>query len=199
MRNLSGTSVSSTEVTAQLLQKRQNAEADLTEESVKCQKQFETENKVLGKTVRKQAKTIVGLKSETSAVYRPSKNCSEYSRQQRYNIKKKVAGNVCSALSVCDEACFKPRKVEMENVSEGTIEILDISTGEFDGKCVSDGKRLSSKKHMVLYLKDKLAISNSGYHELSMISDLPPFSQLKKCASTLNAQFEIRDAPEGIV
>ena len=32
-----------------------------------------------------------------------------------------------------------------------------------------------------------------------MISDLPLSSQLKKCASTLNAQFEIRDAPEGIV
>ena len=34
---------------------------------------------------------------------------------------------------------------------------------------------------------------------VSMISNLPPSSQLKKCASTLNAQFEIRDAPEGIV
>ena len=162
------------------MQKRQNAEADLTEESVKRQKQLETENKVLRKTVRKQVKTIVGLKSGASTVYRrPSKDLSEYSRQQRSNIKKEVAGNVCSALSICDEACFKPKKVEMENVSEGTIKILDIFTGEFDGKCVSDGKPLSSEKHTALYLKDKLAISNSGYHELSMISDLPPFSQLK--------------------
>jgi len=36
-------------------------------------------------------------------------------------------------LSFCDEACLKPRKVEMENVSGGTIEILDVSTGEFEG------------------------------------------------------------------
>ena len=172
--------VNSTEVTAQLLWKRRNAEADLTEESVKRQKQLETENKDLRKTVRKQAKTIVGLKSGTSTVYRrPSKGWSEYSRQQRYNIKKEVAGNVCSALSFCDEACLKPKKVEMENVSEGTIEILDVSTGEFEGKSVNDGKPLCSKKHTALYLKDKLAISNSGYHELSMISDLLPFSQLK--------------------
>ena len=27
----------------------------------------------------------------------------------------------------------------------------------------------------------------------------PPFSQLKYCASALNAQFKIRDAPDGIV
>ena len=174
--------VSSTEVTAQLLWKRQNAKADLTEESVKRQKQLETKNKDLRKTVCKQAKTIVGLKSGTSTVYRrPSKCWSEFSRQQRYNIKKEVAGNVCSALGFCDEACLKLRKVEMENVSEGTIEILDVSAGEFEGKRVGDRKPLSSKKHTALYLKDKLAVSNSGYHELSMISDLPPFSQLKMC------------------
>ena len=87
----------------------------------------------------------------------------------------------------------------MENVSERTIEILDISTGEFDRKCVIEGKSLSSKKYMALYLKGKSAISNSGDHKSSVISDLPPFSQLKKCAPTLNAQFEIRDAPDGIL
>ena len=47
--------VSCTEVTAQLLQKRRNAESNLTEQSVKHQKQLETENKVLRKTVHKQA------------------------------------------------------------------------------------------------------------------------------------------------
>ena len=136
--------MSSTEITAQLLRKRRNAEADLTEESVKCQKQLETENKDLRKTVRKQAKTIVGLKSGNSTVYRhPSKGWSEYSRQQRYNIKKEVASNVCSALSLCEEACLKPRKVEIENVSEGTIEVLNVSTGEFEGKSVGDRKPLT--------------------------------------------------------
>jgi len=123
----------------------------------------------------------VGLKSGTSSVVRhPFKGLSEYSRQQRYNnIKKSVASDVCSALSFCNEACLKPRKVEMENVNEGTIEVLDASTGEFEGKCVNNGTPLGSKKHTALYLKGKLAISNSGYHVLSMISDLPPFSQLK--------------------
>lgn len=139
-----------------------------------------TENKDIRKTVRKQAKMIVGLKSGTSMVYRrPSKGWSELSRQQRYNIKKKAAASICSALSFCDEACLKPRKVEMENVSKGTIEILDVSTGKFEGKGITDRKSLSSKEHTALYLKDKLAVSNSGYHELSMISDLPPINQVK--------------------
>ena len=117
-----------------MLRKRRNAEAHLTEESVKRQKQLETENKDLRKMVRKQAKTIVALKSGNSTVYRcPSKGWSEHSRQHRYNIKKEVAGNVYSALSFCEEACLKPRKVEIENVSEGTIEVLNVSTGEFEG------------------------------------------------------------------
>ena len=67
--------VSSAEVTAQLLQKRRNAEADLTEESVKCHKQLEPENTDLRKTVHKQGKTIVGLKSGTM-------DWSEHFRQQ---------------------------------------------------------------------------------------------------------------------
>jgi len=157
------------------LWKRRNAEADFTEVLVKRHKQLESENKNLRKT----DKTIVELKSGTSSVIRcPSKGWSEYSREQRYNIKKSFASDVFSALSFCDEACLKPRKVEMENVNEGTIEVLDVSTGVFEGKCVNNRTSLRSKKHTALYLKDKLAISNSGYHELSRISELPPFSQL---------------------
>lgn len=84
----------------------------------------------------------------------------------------------------------------MKNADEGTYEVLDLSTGSFESK--SDNK-LSGDMHTALYLKDKLAISNAGYHELSMISNLPSSSQIHKCTKQLNAQYEIQNAPSGIV
>jgi len=127
--------------------------------------------------VQKQAKEIVGLKSGISTVYRcASKSWPEYTHQQKYNIKKQVAARVCSALSFCDENTFTPCKVEMKNVDEGTYEVLDLSTGSFESR--SDCS-VSGDTHTALYLKDKLAISNAGYHELSIISNLPSSSQIK--------------------
>ena len=75
---------------------------------------------------------------------------------------------------------------------------MDLSTGEFKmpkSKC----NEISSRLHTASYLKDKFSISHNGYHQLSMISDLPNSSQIKKCPTYLNAQFDIQDAPEGIV
>ena len=65
----------------------------------------------------------------------------------------------------------------MKNADEGTYEVLDLSTSSFE--CRTDGK-LSEDMHTALYLKDKLSISDAGYHELSMISDLPSSSQFKQ-------------------
>lgn len=77
------------------------------------------------------------------------------------------------------------------------METLDVSTGEFTKN--SSCNNISGSVHTALYLKDKFSISNSGYHQLSMISDLPNSTQVKKCTTNLNSQFEIQDAPEGIV
>ena len=187
--------VSDAEIKTQVL-KRQNAEVQLNEESSKRQK-LEVENKKLKNTVQKQAEEIAGLRSGTSTVYRrASKSWSKYSRQQKYNIKKQLATRVSSALSFCDEKTFIPCKVEMKNVDDGTYEVLNISTGSFESR--PDDKS-SSDTNTALYLKDKLAISNTGYHELSMISNLPSSSQIRKCTKELNEQFDIRNAPDGIV
>ena len=189
--------INGTEVSSQLLRKRKSDELKLKDETSKRQK-LEKENKGLKKSVKAQAKKIAGLQSGTSTVYRQaSKSWSEYSRQQKYNIKKKLARNVCSTLSFCDENNFKPYEVVLKNADEGTLETLNLSTGEFIPKV--DYNKISSKVHTALYLKDKFSISHNGYHELSMISDLPNFSQVKQCITDLNARFDIQDASEGIV
>ena len=188
--------ISNTEVNAQLLKKRRNTEDCLKEHSLKRQK-LEIENKELKNVVQKQAKEIAGLKSGTPVTYRQaSKSWPEYSRQQKYNIKKQISAQVCSALSFCNENTFRPCKLEMKNVDEGTYEVLDLATGHFESR--SDGE-VSSDAHTALYLKDKTSISNAGYHELSMISNLPSSYQIKKYTKQMNDQYEIQNSPEGIV
>ena len=139
------------------------------------------------------------MRSGTSTVYRQaSKSWTEYSWQQRYNIKKKLARNVDSALSFCDENNFKPVKVVLKNTDKGTLETLDLSTGEFKAS-KRNCNEIDSRLHTALYLKDKFSISHKGYHQLSMISDLPNSNQIKECTTYLNGQFDIHDAPEGVI
>ena len=94
----------------------------------------------------------------------------------KYSIKRQVATKVHSALSFCNENIFRPCNAEIKNTDEGTSEVLDLATGSFES---SSGGKLSGDMHNALYLKDKLSISNAGYHELSMISNLPSSTQIK--------------------
>ena len=56
------------------------------------------------------------------------------------------------------------------------------------------------KLHTSLYVKDKFPVSNQAYHELSMISDLPNFSQVRTLLTkSLNSQFHIFNCPNNIV
>ena len=50
-----------------------------------------------------------------------------------------------------------------------------------------------------LYIKDKYCISNEAFHELTMVTNLPTSSTVKKLTSTLNSNYDIKNAPNGIV
>ena len=47
-------------------------------------------------------------------------------------------------------------------------------------------------------MKDKFTISDAAYHELSMVSDLPNFNQIKMITQSLNNEFDIKAAPNSI-
>lgn len=53
--------------------------------------------------------------------------------------------------------------------------------------------------HSVLYVKDKFSVSNEAFNKLSMLSNLSSSSEVKNLTHTLNSQFDIRSAPNGIV
>ena len=123
--------VNASEVNSQLLKKRKSDAIKLENEVCKRQK-FESENKGLKKVVKKQAKKIASLQSGTSTSYRQSsKSWSEYSQQQKYNIKKKLAKKVATTLSFCDENNFELCHVVFKNTDKGTLEKLDVLMGEF--------------------------------------------------------------------
>ena len=100
----------------------------LEEEVCKRQK-LESECKQLTTTVKKQVKKIASLQTGTPVSYRQSSKC--YSRQQKYNIKQKLAKNVTTALSFCDENNFQPHEVTFKNTDNGKLEKLNITAGKF--------------------------------------------------------------------
>ena len=184
------------EVNNQSLLRKRKVEAHLHEESHKCKK-LESEVKMLHQKTEKQ---IARLKSgQSERTRKSSKSWTQYSRQQQHNRKKQLASDIQGALSFCKEDGFKPYSIEVENTETGKHEVIDYSTGT----CYSKENILPSnmdKVHSALYVKDKYALSDNAFHELTMISsDLPKSNQVKKLAHEMSNKFHIHNAPDGVV
>ena len=189
--------INESEVNQQLLKRKRNAETKLEEESIKRRK-LEAEVGKLQKSSKQQSKVIARRRTGLSENSRKSsKPWSEYSRQQQYNRKRSVATSIQGALSFCKEEGFKPLLVEIENIDTGNREIVDASSGTFHRKESSPGSK--DKLHSALYIKDKFRVSNEAFHELSMLSDLPNSSQVKRLKSAMNSAFDIRSTPNQTV
>ena len=82
--------------------------------------------------------------------------------------------------------------MEVQNIDTGVCEVINFRTGQF--------KHIDTKEdnsvHSTLYVKDRYAISDHSYHELSMLSDLPSSSKIKKLKSELNSQYDIKKHQE---
>ena len=126
-----------------------------------------------------------------------TRSWQSYSRQQQLNKKKKLANGIQTALQFCKEERFKACNVEIENIDTNKREIINLDrqlyqpTPTFTG---SDEDRLCA----VTLVKDKFTISDTAYHELSMVSDLPNFAKLRKQKKMLNKEFDIKPAPNSI-
>ena len=83
--------------------------------------------------------------------------------------------HLSSTTSFCETIGFKTCSVELENLETGMHEMVDLSTGEFTAKPVDIKEDNISS---IPYVKDKFAISDNSYHELSMVSDLPSSSKV---------------------
>ena len=98
------------------------------------------------------------------------------------------------ATSFCEDNGFKPCSVELENIETGMHETVDLATG----KLTSQVTEKKNDVHSTLYIKDKYSISDTSYHELSMLSNLPSSKQVKKLKYNLNSHYNIKKAPADI-
>lgn len=181
--------VDGAELCQQLLRQKRKAEIQLNEEVLK-RKKCEEE-------VRKLQKTQPQESSKKSHTRKP---LSEVSRQQQYNRKKEMASTVKKSLTCCENEGFQPCLLELQDKNTGDQVILNVSKGTFT--CKDDQAKTtdaSARIHSTLHVKDKFSISNKAYHELSMMSDLPSSSQIKKLTVSLNSQCDIRSCPNGII
>ena len=140
--------------------KRQKLETDCTS--------FKKENENLHTVTKKQAKTIVSLKTGKKG-YRSSKQWSDYNRAYRSVKKKQVVSGMRAALSIHDEQ-FTTLSVEVENTESSKREIIDLQKGTF-----TESANLAEPQREVsfaLYVKDKFSLRIVRYlslHQLFLV------------------------------
>ena len=102
------------------------------------------------------------------------------------------ATTVKKSLTCCENEAFQPCSLELKDKDTGDQVILDVNKGTFAYKDeLVKTTNTSDQICSTLYVKDKFSISNEAYHELSMMSDLPSLSQIKKLTVSLNSQCNI--------
>ena len=189
-------SITDVEAKRQLLTRKRKVEIQLDKEVVKRQK-LEKKVVVLTATNMHQASIIRAKKS-----YATVKSWNDCSRQQQYNRKKQLGDNIKSALNlVCEGKGFDAKLVEIQNKDTRKSEVFDCCNGTFsDKENIVNASVAKDKAHSALYVKDKYAISDQAFHELSMIaSGLPRSSAVKKLANSMNSEFDISPCPNKVI
>ena len=76
----------------------------------------------------------------------------------------------------------------------------DGHVAEYSTSNHQDNESAQSLTDMLLYMKEKYAVSGKAYHELSMLAtSLPRSCELKKRQLELNDQFIVSPIPDGMI
>jgi len=90
---------------------------------------------------------------------------------------------------------INPVNIEVESIETGIHEVISFRTGKFEEVDSKEDNTLQS----TLYVKDRYTISDHSYPELSMLSNLPSSSKIKKLKSQMNSQYDIKKVRGNIV
>jgi len=85
------------------------------------------------------------------------------------------------------ESNYKPCDIELQNIEIGNHEVISFETGKFKQTDTKDSYSIQS----TFFVKDRYSVSDHSYHELSMLSELPSSSQIKKLKSSLNSKYNM--------
>lgn len=184
--------VGESEINKQLLHRKRSLE-ELHAETTK-RRCLEAKVDKLQEKVKQQAQVIINTNVHRKAyLKKPLADCS---RQQKHNRKKDMIKEVNTRLSVCKTEGYNLRCLEIQSTDTGSYEVIDLSMQSVSDKSNKDD---NNNVHSSLYIKDKFGVSNEAYHELSMLSDLPSISKIKKLSKSLNSQFGISVTPNNII
>ena len=177
-----------------LVQSQVKKIALLKENLESCQQSLKDANKKL-----KEAEET-NERLSLNKVSKHNKSWSEYSAQHKRKHKKQIASDIHTALKFTENTHFIPSRIELKN--KETNEQLTISQ---DGS-IATTKQLSSPcetqtiAKQTLYVKERFNISNTAYHELSMIHPLlPSWSALNTISKEMDARSTIRPTPGPII
>ena len=143
--------------------------------------------------VHNQTQIIHSIQPNKTYRKKPLAKCS---CQQIYNRKKQMINN---SASICEAEGYDLCSLELKSRDTGECETLTLTT---QAVCKSKDVSIMTsdcKLHTSLYVKHKFSVSNQAYQELSMISDLPNFSQVRTVTKSLNSQFHIFNCPNNII
>ena len=126
---------------------------------------------------------------------RSQKHGQDYNKKYQKAKDKKLAKEIKVMLTACDTKTFEPSEVQLTNKDTNERVVLDLATGQYNP--VTENKPSQME---VLYVKEKFAISDRAYHEMSSLcSHLPPQHHLKKLSKSLDSESDITSPPNGIV
>ena len=185
--------VDGNEASRQMTARKRQVEEQLQQQTIK-QLKLEEEVKELKHRVQTQSAVISDLSSKKKR-RSTSKHWTQYSRQQKAKIKKRVADNLRTTLNIlCEHEKLKVCNIEMINIDTQGKEILDIGRGTFSQ--IQETPSSSKKLNSTLLIKDKYGISNEAYHELHMLHpQLPNYSQIQKTIKEMNSTLTITNTP----
>ena len=115
------------------------------------------------------------------------KPLEECTRQQQHNRKNEMIEAVKVA---CSSEGYDPCSLLLKCKDSGKHELITINK-----TTASMGSNKTPEVHSSLYIKDKFSISNDAYHEISMLSNLPSLTEVRKLTQLMNSKFPISSPP----
>ena len=150
------------------------------------------------KLIKSNKRMSCALASESGESKRKRLDISSVSRQQRWSRKQQLHTNITQAVSFLEEEGVHPSCINLVYNETGETESLNLESGEYSKIHSESSTAINDSPEMILFVKDQFGLSDTAYHELSMVCQhLPRSCKLKKIAGNLNSEWEIKPCPGG--
>ena len=136
------------------------------------------------------------LAGESCESKRKRQDISVVSRQQRWTRKQQLHTNITQAVSFIEEEGVHPSSITLVYNETGKTELLNLESGEYSK--IDLESNTNDNPETILFVKERFGLSDTAYHELSMVCEhLPRSGKLKKIATNLNSKWTIKPCPGG--